>query len=264
MVKFDFLRQQPRKLPASRRSAALRRHGIRQPRLWQTRLLGWLGLPLLAGGIYGTLASDTAAQSKQPARMQSAAIGAAWTPNLAQAAPVGELVTQGRQLVINGQTLPGAWTVWQRRVGVADVDLAQTLGVHLLSNAAPQQQPVQWFTEPLQQPLVLGSWLTPQHRYVDVTDLARSLGWNVSVNGPSLQIVTPRGQISNVRQGKQAWGDRLVVDLNRPIPWRVAEEATSFTVTLDGAIDPAMAQQLAETLNREPGNVITGLTISTA
>ena len=264
MVKFQFLRQQPRKRSASRRSAAVRRHRTQPPRQRRTQWLGWLGLPLLVGGISGTLASDTAAQSKQPARMQAAAIGAAWTPNLAQATPVGELLTQGRQLVVNGQTLPGAWTVWQRRIGVADVDLAQTLGVNLLSNAAPQQQPVQWFTEPSQQPLVLGSWLTPQHRYVDVTDLARSLGWTVSVNGPSLQIVTPRGQISNVRQGKQTWGDRLVVDLNRPVPWRVAEDATSFTVTLDGAIDPATAQQLAETLNREPGNVITGLMISTA
>ncbi|GAB4467212.1 MAG: phosphodiester glycosidase family protein [Elainellaceae cyanobacterium] len=184
-------------------------------------------------------------------------------PNLAQATPVGEMVAQGRQMVVNGQSLPGAWTVRQGRIGVADVDLAQTLGINLLSNTAPQQQPVQWFTEPLQQPLVLGSWLTPQHRYVDMTDLVRSLGWNVSVNGPALQIATPRGQIANVRHGKQTWGDRLVVDLSGPVPWRVAEDATSFTVTLDGAVDPAIAQQLTQALNRQPRNLITALTIST-
>jgi hypothetical protein len=259
VVKFNFLRQQSRKLPAPAQHAA-----PRQPRQLHTKFLGWLVLPLLAGRMYGVLANDTAAQSRQPERMQSAAIGAAWTPNLAQAMPVGELVAQGRQLVVNDQSLPGAWTVWQGRIGVADVDLAQTLGINLLSNTAPQQQPVQWFTEPLQQPLVLGSWLTPQHRYVDMTDLARSLGWNVSVNGPALQITTPRGQVNNVRHGKQTWGDRLVVDLNGPVPWRVAEEATRFTVTLDGAIDPAIAQQLTQALNSQPRNLITALTISTA
>lgn len=260
MVKFDSLLQS-RRLRPSRKD---RRKNPNRPDRSHRWLPSWLVLPLLASGIYATFVDYGVAQSKQPNRMQSASISAAWTPNLAQATPVSEIVTQGRQILVNGQSLPAAWTIRQRRIGIADVDLLPTLGIHLLSNAEPQQQPVQWFTDPAQQPLVLGSWLTQQHRYVDVTDLARSLGWNLTVGGSALQIMTPRGQVTNIRHGKQTWGDRLVVDLNTPVPWRVAEDPTSFTVTLDGAVDPAIAQQISQAIATTPGNVITALTASTA
>jgi hypothetical protein len=58
-----------------------------------------------------------------------------------------------------------------------------------------------------------------------VTDFAQRAGWQISVNGNTLLITSAKATVQAIRQGRQPWGDRIVVDLDRPTPWQVREES---------------------------------------
>ncbi len=212
---------------------------------------------LVATGVYLLLLSGSRAQSEQTRAAGIVSTTASWVPTLAQVPPVPVLAQQGNQIMLNGRLLPAAWSVRQQRLGIEDADLMQILGVTLLSNQDLRQQPVQWFSEPALQPLVLGTWLTNQSRYLDVTDLARSLGWRLQMDGGVLQVATPSARVLAVRQGRQSWGDRVVIDLDQPAPWQLTEDAQAFSITVDGSIDPAVVQSFASL----PGNVISNISV---
>ncbi|NJR40818.1 MAG: phosphodiester glycosidase family protein [Leptolyngbyaceae cyanobacterium CSU_1_4] len=164
-----------------------------------------------------------------------------WVPTLAQAAvPPIPLTRQGKQVVVNGQPLSIAWSDRQGSIGIADAGLVQGWGVSLLSTADAAKQPIEWFSDPQGQPLVLPTWLTEQYRYLDISELAQKFGWQVEAKGSSLQISTPAAQVKGIRQGKQAWGDRIVIDLDQPAPWRVAETNGSAVITIDAPSPPSL------------------------
>lgn len=212
---------------------------------------------LVATGVYLLLLGGSRAQSEQTRAAGIVSTAASWVPTLAQVPPVPVIAQQGNQIMLNGRLLPAAWSVRQQRLGIEDADLMQVLGVTLLSNQDLRQQPVQWFSEPALQPLVLGTWLTNQSRYLDVTDMARSLGWRLQADGGVLQVATPAARVLAVRQGRQTWGDRIVIDLDQPAPWQLIEDAQAFSITVDGSIDPALVQSFASL----PGNVISNISV---
>ncbi|WP_339383391.1 phosphodiester glycosidase family protein [Oculatella sp. LEGE 06141] len=197
------------------------------------------------------------AEPIQTQTLQSASLKLSWLPTLAQAIPP-VLVAQGNQIILNGQTLPAAWSQRQQSIGISDSGLMQTVGVDLLNTTDATRQPVQWFSEPSTQPLVLESWLTSQSRYLDITQLAQQAGWQVQARGNALQINTPATRVVGVRQGRQDWGDRIVVDLDRATPWQVSEQGQEAIVTINGAIAPAMVQNFRPI----PGTRLTSLNVA--
>ncbi|MBD2465323.1 phosphodiester glycosidase family protein [Oscillatoria sp. FACHB-1407] len=180
-----------------------------------------------------------------------------WVPTLAQGALPLPLTQQGNQIVLNGRSLPGNWSQRQQTIGISDISLLQTLGVDLLNTSNATRQPVQWFSDPASLPLVLPTWLTAQYRYLDITELARQANWQVRANGGTLQIATPPTQVVGIRQGRQSWGDRIVVDLDQPTPWQVTQEASELVITLDAQASPALLQSFIPTA----GNRLTSLNI---
>jgi len=141
---------------------------------------------------------------------------------------------QGEQVLVNGSRRSIPWAMRNDRVGVADIALWQELGVELLSTSDPSLQPVQWFSDPTAQPIVLNAWNDGQFRYVDLGPLATAMGWRLDRSGSTLQITTPSAQILGLRHGRQVWGDRFVIDLNQATTWQLEEQANGFTLTLDG------------------------------
>ncbi|HEY9647953.1 MAG TPA: phosphodiester glycosidase family protein, partial [Chroococcidiopsis sp.] len=117
---------------------------------------------------------------------------------------------------------------------------------------------VQWFSQPRTTPLALPTWFTSQYRYLDISALAQWAGWQLRAERGTLQITTPASAITGLRQGRQDWGDRVVVDLERPAPWRVVEENEGFTVAIDAAINPAILQSFVST----SGNRLRSLSVS--
>ncbi|MEY3867132.1 MAG: hypothetical protein RLZZ338_1023 [Cyanobacteriota bacterium] len=129
---------------------------------------------------------------------------------------------KGDKISINGRLFYLPWS--QREIngvihtGLGDTSLNLAMGVDLLNTTNPNQQPIQWFAADAP---ILNTWLTGIYRYLDITEFARQRGWQIALNRDTLTLTTPSAQINNIRQGKQSWGDRVVIDLDRPTPWQM-------------------------------------------
>lgn len=159
-------------------------------------------------------------------------------------APSMELEKWGNQIQLNGRTHSLLWGQWRTpkglRIGVSDIGLNQVFGFELLPNSSLQNQPVQWFSLPPTMPLQLPTRLTGQARLLDITDLAKQLGWQLQGNAPTLEIAMPPAKVLAVRYGKQSWGDRLVLELDRPTPWQNQVQFSGAQLTLDAQIAPEL------------------------
>ncbi|NJR67012.1 MAG: phosphodiester glycosidase family protein [Leptolyngbyaceae cyanobacterium CRU_2_3] len=203
--------------------------------------------PLLVIALHLTLSKQPSIASSSAQSVQPAVLSPSWVSTLAQASMPPQVIQQGGQIILNGRALPAAWSQRQQGVGIADAALMQVFGVDLLNTTDATKQPVTWFSEPLNQSqnqpqnqlLRLPSWLTEQYRYLDITQLAQQHNWQVQINRSTLEISTPAAKITQIRQGRQSWGDRLVLDLDRPTPWQVDEQSGESIITLDAKIDPA-------------------------
>ncbi|MEG4396024.1 phosphodiester glycosidase family protein [Microcoleus sp. BROC3] len=147
---------------------------------------------------------------------------------LTQSLPPASRIKQGRQVSLNGRILPLAWTQQPAnstaanfRTWIADVGLMQSAGVDLLNSADSAKQPVQWFSVSLTGAQSVAARATGPYRYLDVTDFARLAGWQISADGNILKITSQTASVTGIRQAEKEWGDRIVVDLDRPAPWQV-------------------------------------------
>ncbi|EKQ67275.1 putative periplasmic protein (DUF2233) [Leptolyngbyaceae cyanobacterium JSC-12] len=152
---------------------------------------------------------------------------------------------QGTQLLLNSRNLPVPWVQWRttvgNRIGISDAGLLRAFGLQLLSTESSSLQPIQWFNPTNQS--VLSTRLTSTIRYLDVTDLARQFGWQVMTSGTTLQVSTPAARVVGIRQGKQPWGDRLVIELDQPAPWQSDQVAQELVLRIDAQLDPSVVQQ---------------------
>ncbi|KAM3092263.1 phosphodiester glycosidase family protein [Phormidesmis sp. 146-35] len=151
---------------------------------------------------------------------------------------------QGSQISLNGRTFNLPWTQWQTgtttRIGLSDAALNQLFGANLLSTSDVMRQPIEWF--PTAQGSILSTRLAAPLRYLDITTLAQQYGWQMQASGQSLRINTPTAKLVGIRQGQQPFGDRIVIDLDRPVPWQVDQQSQEFILTLDAQTDPAFVQ----------------------
>lgn len=165
---------------------------------------------------------------------------------MSQPSLASKVMQQGNQVVLNGRALAIAWGQWQTpqssvpRLGVRDGGLVQLAGVELLDSSDHRAQPVQWFA----QTGPLPTRLTGTFRLLDITGFAQQAGWQLQISGPTLNITTPAAQVLAVRHGKQAWGDRVVLELDRPAPWQVDPQAQELVLTLNARTDAKVLQSL--------------------
>jgi hypothetical protein len=215
---------------------------------------------LLLSGISGlliwlALKPQSVATTQPPPALHSSS----WVPIAQAAVPPIPLTRQGQQVMINGQRLSVAWSERQEHIGIADAGLMQGWGVNLLSTNDAARQPIEWFSAEQGAPLVLPTWLTEQYRYLDISELAQKYGWQVQVRGTGLEISTPAAQVKAIRQGKQDWGDRIVVDLDQPAPWRMVEDDGSAVITIDAASAPNLRN-----FRGARGSRLTGLSMTSS
>jgi hypothetical protein len=120
----------------------------------------------------------------------------------------------------------------------------QMLGVELLNTEEYTRQPIQWFSDPNITPFNLPTRLAGAFRYLDITEFAQQVGWQIQVSGTQLLIGSPVVRVQAVRQSKQPWGDRFVIELDRPTSWRVNQPDQDFVLTLDAQVDPSLLSQI--------------------
>lgn len=165
--------------------------------------------------------------------------------------------TSGTQIELNGYTVPGQWQQKDGRIGISITSMANVIGVELLSTTEPTQQPIRWFPVTQDGIMTLPAWWDATNRYIDISQLAVAAGWTGQANGNKLSLNMPVQQTTGIRQGKQTWGDRVVVDLSGPATWQL-ESADTYTVTIAGAISPEMVRAFRAV----PGNLITQLHVA--
>ncbi|MEM8780205.1 MAG: phosphodiester glycosidase family protein [Cyanobacteria bacterium P01_G01_bin.49] len=147
-------------------------------------------------------------------------------------------IQQGREIIINGKSNQVPWSQWRNgdkiRTGISDIGAVNLLGLELLSTDQPDLQPVQWFGTKSEQPLpILARFIAP-YRYLDVTELIQLAGGELQVRNNTLELTFPLAQISNVRQGNQPWGKRIVLDVDRPTVWQVSQAKGKGVVMISG------------------------------
>jgi hypothetical protein len=191
------------------------------------------------------------------------------SPTATSVVAASTVLRQGNQIRLNGRTYSAAWAQWQDQAnpgkthtGVSDGGLVQGVGLELLSTANSSQQPVRWFSN---LPALVTTRLssTGQYRYLNISGLAQQASWQMQAEGNTLQISSPPASIQSIRQGQQPWGDRIVVDLDRPTPWQVARlssggdalKSRELVVTVDATLNPGLAQSF----QAKPGNRIQSL-----
>ena len=171
--------------------------------------------------------------------------------SMTQSLPPSATIKQGRQVSLNGRIIPLAWTQQSAssispniRTWIADIGLMQSAGVDLLNTADSNKQPVQWFSVFLTETQSLTTRSTSQYRYLDVTDFARLAGWQISADGNTLRITSPVANVTGIRQAQREWGDRIVVDLDRPTPWQVniVDTPSPPPTPIDDPTKPAIPQ----------------------
>ncbi|NJN85003.1 MAG: hypothetical protein HC881_00045 [Leptolyngbyaceae cyanobacterium SL_7_1] len=165
----------------------------------------------------------------------------AWSVDTAQSSPTPlGFVADTDRVLVNGHPLTIPWSQYRGAIGLSDSGLLNGLGVELLNTENVARQPVQWFSQPSLTPLILATWLTQRHRYLDITSFSHAAGWRIEVNGDTLRLDTPTAEVTGIRQGRQSWGDRLVIDLDRPTPWRIVGNSNEFTVMIDARAGQAL------------------------
>lgn len=166
---------------------------------------------------------------------------------------IQNLLHQGNTLNVNGRQFPVSWIQWGEgrvtRIGISDTGAMQSLGLDLLSTNQPTSQPVSWFSG--QAATVSAQFLTP-YRYLDLTELLQRSGSTVQVNGDRLTIDSPDSEILSIREGKQPWGKRVVVELTRPTFWQVSQNPTEGVVMLKSLIQAPLLKQFSQTAPSQP------------
>ncbi|PSB31789.1 phosphodiester glycosidase family protein [Chlorogloea sp. CCALA 695] len=176
-----------------------------------------------------------------------------------------------KEILLNNRPLTIAWSQWEQagktHIGISDTGFAQILGVDLLNTSDPTKQPIQWFNEPKTNPIVLATKLKGGYRYLDVTNFTPP-GWQFAVKNKALVITSPIAKVQDIRLGKQTFGDRIVIDLDRPTSWQVNQQSTPpkpktvinelvgivkaqvakqvWLITIDGSANPSIAQTFTD------------------
>ncbi|WP_392532706.1 phosphodiester glycosidase family protein [Nostoc sp. C117] len=154
----------------------------------------------------------------------------------------------GNQISLNGRTLPGTWLQQTGRSGqitthLSDGVFRQLIGVNFLNSSNWTRQPIQWFSS-VKTPQVLATRQLGGYRYLDITNFAQTSGWQIQANGNILVIATPKAQITNIIQSQEPvyasaplQHTQILVNLDRPTPWQVAQGSVIKTTPILSA-DP--------------------------
>ena len=200
-------------------------------------------------------------------------LGATWSPQQSAIAlptevqpasrrlttPLAQLPVnaQGTSVTVGSTTVPVPWEQRGDRIGIADLPLMTHLGLDLQNSTTADQQPVVWFAD---EGAFLPTWFNQGYRFLDLTAWANQRGWQLTPSGSSLRIQAPVGTVNAGRRGKQEWGDRLVLDVDRPVLWTFDESATAFTLTLQARPGSNFNPQ---TLTTGEGNELNSVQVST-
>lgn len=156
------------------------------------------------------------------------------------------MLKQGNIISLNNQKFPVSWIQWTENsilhTGISDTGAMQIFGLKLLNNNQPNSQEVAWFSD---KSILLTAQLIPPYRYLDLTKFLENSGKNLQINGDIFSINSPPSEIISIREGKQAWGKRVVLELSRPTFWQVSQAPSQGVVMLNSTIQASLLKQFS-------------------
>ncbi len=126
------------------------------------------------------------------------------------------LVTLICLLVILGSPVPATTLNLSAAGKLDEFEVASRLGVELLDAPTVGLQPVQWYGTRAEWPVEPGP-----RRLVLPGNLKQLTGATLETTGTQVQLRLPPAEIRAVRREKQAKGERLVIELDRPVFYQV-------------------------------------------
>jgi Phosphodiester glycosidase len=161
--------------------------------------------------------------------------------------PEAKFSQRGTELLLNGKTITIPWAQWQvgtsLRLGISDTALTQQLGVELFNNSNYQTQPIDWYATSRTRQTSLSAKLSQQYRYLDITDLAKTSGWQWQLAGAKLELKTPATRVINVQRQTTPKNGKIAVTLDRHTPWKLSQTPTEGYLTIEATADPALLAQ---------------------
>ena len=189
--------------------------------------------------------------------------------------PIRQNLSSGLQpqILVNNQTYNLPWLQWQTekglRIGVPDGAIRQIFGVDFLSTDDATQQPIAWFSDDRPTAVLPVKFVSPD-RYLDITDWAKSLGWQLQPQAQQLVITAPptnftqliqalpqslpQSQISELgRSGKRVplipagtfptldllGTDRIILEFDRPTLFQVDPQNQDWSLRVNSQVNPA-------------------------
>ncbi len=187
--------------------------------------------------------------------------------------PLMGVLLYGNQISLNGHIFDATWfqrpTAGTQNTYLSDAAVRQLIGVDLLNTNIATRQPVQWFGQ--KKPVVLSSLFAAGYRYLNITELLQSAGWQLQANGNTLVITAPATLIADIREEKitrdpipplnrpeapSLTASSLLVNLDHPTSWQITQltskpvgdaqlPQTVWAITIDATADPALLARYA-------------------
>jgi hypothetical protein len=180
------------------------------------------------------------------------------SPNITSIPTSRNFVNQGAEIRLNGKTLNIPWAQWTAgnslRLGISDTALDRQMGVELFSNTSYQIQPIDWYGTK-KSSVNLTTKLSSQYRYLDITELAKSSGWQWQLVGGKLQIDTPATRVIDVQRSTIPKNGKIRVTLDRHTPWKLSQTPTEGYLTIEANADPILLAQFNTPPIVDPNNL---------
>ncbi|MBD2188705.1 phosphodiester glycosidase family protein [Pseudanabaena sp. FACHB-723] len=183
-------------------------------------------------------------------------------------APSVTIPASGNVIQLNGQVWPVPWIrrveQGQQSFYVPEKWLNTGLGVQMMDSDKAERQRLRWFSAPMFSQVAFDS--TGRYRYLDLAPFASQ--WRTEISGNTLNIYTPDATMQAIRRAKQPWGDRLVLDLDRPTPWRVTQQDNLISIVVSAEVAPnlpigtdAISGNLIKSITVQPQGKLTQIQI---
>jgi exopolysaccharide biosynthesis protein len=162
-------------------------------------------------------------------------------------------ISQGTEVVINGNTVSLPWRTDGQKLELSDTGLLYQFGLELLNTNNYRQQPVDAYANAA---MNLAASLDRQYRYLDATKLAAANHWRWQVTHHRLQINTPQLLVTDVRANNLG-SDRgqITIQLDGgTVPWRLSQDATEGFLTIYTAAKPQLVSPTSPIPSPTPGS----------